>query len=198
MCLRVIAELTRQTLICDINAVECLRTLIISWGRNTLQSRILFSLFAATVCYLEKWQKLTRDDLEARQWLPSPHCSELSRTSDAWGTTISPLSLSQFISPALKTDKAFLCWRQPMLRAVLRETMPQCLFKGRQQGKSLARAQHRGLGVLETVENKGKGMLNQPIPRLKGTVIAHSKAILTRQTTVQLHTQNSFLQLFQR
>ena len=114
MCLRVIAELTRQTLICDINAVECLRTLIIS-GRNTLQSLNLFSLFAATVCYLEKWQKLTRDDLEARRWLRSPHCSELSRTSDAWGTTISPsLPFSVHLSgsqdgqsfPLLKTANA--------------------------------------------------------------------------------------------
>ena len=37
-----------------------------------------------TICYLEKRQKLTRDDLEARRWLPSPHCPELSRTKHTW------------------------------------------------------------------------------------------------------------------
>ena len=51
----------------------------------------------------------------------------------------SSFSLSQFISVLLKKpDKAFLCWIEQLLRAVLRKTMEaRCLFKGDVNKESL-------------------------------------------------------------
>ena len=59
---------------------------------------------AATVCYLEKWQKLTRDDLKARRWLPSPHCPERFQEQATPKAQQSPPSLSLPFSVHLSQD----------------------------------------------------------------------------------------------
>ena len=116
------------------------------------------------------------------------------RTIGAWGTYLPPLSpVSQFISVLLKKpDKAFLCWIEQLLRAVLRKTMEaRCLFKGDIDKESLWHVRSTGdslvvreMFVTTTMENKGKGM--QPITNFE--------AILARHTIdarpAQIHTYN--------
>ena len=95
---------------------------------------------AATVCYLEKWQKLTRDDLKARRWLPSPHCPERFQEQATPKAQQSPPSLSPFLSSSLsrRTKLSSVEYSRRSGRSSGRQCL---LFKERQQGKSLWHAQ---------------------------------------------------------
>ena len=109
------------------------------WSYPEGEIRCKFSIFS--LCLLSG--EMTKANQRRPGGTPMASIPTLSRgwTSDAQGRTISPLSLSQFISLALKTYKAFLCWIQPTLRAVLRETMPPpCLFKGRTSTRKVSGA----------------------------------------------------------
>ena len=121
--------------------------------------------FFSLCLHEEKWQKLTR----RLGGTPMAAISTLSGawTNDASSTSPSSFSRSQFTSLPLKTDKAFLCWIQPLLRAVLRETMPPRLFKGLQQGKSLARGAAQGSRCTWNVDhnNGEQGQRNATHPK---------------------------------
>ena len=116
-----------------------------------------------TICYLEKRQKLTRDDLEARRWLPSPHCRSFQEQATP---EAEPSPLSPFLCSSLCLSRWTKLSSVEYSRCSGRSSGKQCLHVSSKDvnKESLWHAQHRGLVLVrETMENKGKGMRNEPI-----------------------------------
>ena len=125
-------------LLCDINAVEFRGTYVLLY---MLQCLRLFSVFAATTLIVRRNGRRQPEMTWRHADGFHPHIIVQGLKNNRRLRHFSPssFSLSQFISVLLKKpDKAFLCWIEQLLRAVLRKTMEaRCLFKGDVDKESL-------------------------------------------------------------